>query len=72
VAAAARAAGGRAGDGPPIEVVRLSKSYHGRPAVDAIDLTVLPGEVYGLLGPNGAGKTTTMRMLLGLVAPDEG
>jgi ABC-2 type transport system ATP-binding protein len=68
VAAAARAAGG----GPPIEVVGLSKGYHGRPAVDAIDLTVLPGEVYGFLGPNGAGKTTTMRMLLGLVAPDEG
>ena len=61
-----------AATGPPIEVVGLSKSYHGRPAVDAIDLTVLPGEVYGFLGPNGAGKTTTMRMLLGLVAPDEG
>jgi hypothetical protein len=50
VAAAARAAG----DGPPIEVVGLSKGYHGRPAVDAIDLTVLSGEVYGFLGPNGA------------------
>jgi ABC-2 type transport system ATP-binding protein len=41
-------------------------------AVESLDLTVMPGEVYGFLGPNGAGKTTTMRMLLGLVRPDAG
>jgi len=41
-------------------------------AVDDLSLSVSPGEVYGLLGPNGAGKTTTLRMVLGLVAPDEG
>ena len=41
-------------------------------AVDAIDLTVPRGTVYGFLGPNGAGKTTTLRMLLGLVRPSAG
>lgn len=41
-------------------------------AVDGLSLQVSPGEVYGLLGPNGAGKTTTLRMVLGLLEPDEG
>jgi ABC-2 type transport system ATP-binding protein len=50
----------------------LTKRYRGVAVVDALDLTVLAGEVYGFLGPNGAGKTTTMRMLLGLVRPDAG
>src|SRR6201996_8373906 len=56
----------------PIAATGLTKTYRDRPAVDGIDLTVLPGEIYGFLGPNGAGKTTTMRMLLGLVRPDAG
>jgi ABC-2 type transport system ATP-binding protein len=50
----------------------LTKTYGGRRAVDAIDLTVRRGEIYGFLGPNGAGKTTTLRMLLGLVRPTSG
>ncbi|MEM9645861.1 MAG: ATP-binding cassette domain-containing protein [Planctomycetota bacterium] len=41
-------------------------------AVDDLSFTVRPGEVFGLLGPNGAGKTTTMRMVLGLLEPDQG
>ncbi len=41
-------------------------------AVDHLSFHVSPGEVYGLLGPNGAGKTTTLRMVLGLLEPDEG
>jgi len=41
-------------------------------AVDRVSFTVAAGEVYGLLGPNGAGKTTTMRMILGLIPPDQG
>lgn len=41
-------------------------------AVDDLSFTVAAGEVYGLLGPNGAGKTTTLRMILGLLPPDEG
>jgi ABC-type multidrug transport system ATPase subunit len=41
-------------------------------AVDALDLTVQPGEFYALVGPNGAGKTTTLRMVAGLSRPDAG
>jgi ABC-type multidrug transport system ATPase subunit len=41
-------------------------------AVDALDLEVHRGEVFGFLGPNGAGKTTTLRMLLGLIRPTSG
>jgi ABC-2 type transport system ATP-binding protein len=51
---------------------RLTKTFGPRAAVDAVDLTVRRGEVYGFLGPNGAGKTTTLRMLLGLVRPTSG
>lgn len=41
-------------------------------AVDSLSFRVEPSEVFGLLGPNGAGKTTTLRMILGLLDPDEG
>jgi ABC-2 type transport system ATP-binding protein len=40
--------------------------------VDGVSFTIAPGEVYGLLGPNGAGKTTTIKMVCGLLEPDEG
>ncbi|HVE93140.1 MAG TPA: ABC transporter ATP-binding protein [Actinomycetota bacterium] len=50
----------------------LSKSFGGRVAVSEVTLQVEPGEVVGFLGPNGAGKTTTMRMLLGVLRPDNG
>ncbi len=50
----------------------LSKRYGGVPAVEALELDVRPGEIYGFLGRNGAGKTTTIRMLLGLVRPSAG
>ncbi len=56
----------------PIEVRGLVKRYDGLTAVDGIDLTVEPGDVYGYLGPNGAGKTTSLRMMLGLIRPTEG
>ena len=49
-----------------IETERLSKRYGDTVALDALDLEVREGEVYGYLGPNGAGKTTTIRLLLGL------
>ena len=55
-----------------ITAKNLTKSYGGRVAVDHIDLTVAAGEFYGFLGPNGAGKTTTIRMLTGIIEPDEG
>jgi ABC-2 type transport system ATP-binding protein len=56
----------------PVEVRGLVKRYGALVAVDAVDLTVETGDVYGFLGPNGAGKTTTMRMILGLIRRDEG
>ncbi|MEV0798452.1 ABC transporter ATP-binding protein [Kribbella sp. NPDC050281] len=57
---------------PLVEVTGLTKRYGDTLAVDGVDLTVLPGEVYGFLGPNGAGKTTTLRILTGLIAPTSG
>ena len=50
----------------------LSKRYGDTLALDALDLAITPGEVYGFLGPNGAGKTTTIRLLLGLHRPTAG
>ncbi len=50
----------------------LTKRYGETLALDALDLTVAEGEVYGYLGPNGAGKTTTIRLLLGLHRPSAG
>lgn len=50
----------------------LTKRFGRHVAVDAIDLAVPIGSVYGFLGPNGSGKTTTMRMLVGLITPTEG
>jgi ABC-2 type transport system ATP-binding protein len=55
-----------------VESERLSKRFGRQLAVDAIDLAVPRGGVYGFLGPNGSGKTTTIRMLLGLVRPTAG
>ncbi len=51
---------------------QLRKSYGGHVVVDGISLDIHRGECFGLLGPNGAGKTTTLRLLLGLITPDEG
>jgi ABC-2 type transport system ATP-binding protein len=56
----------------PIEVRGLCKAYGELVAVDDVDLTVEPGDVFGYLGPNGAGKTTSLRMMLGLIAPSAG
>ena len=56
----------------PVEARGLVKRYGAVIAVDHVDLTVEPGDVYGFLGPNGAGKTTTLRILLGLIRPDDG
>jgi ABC-2 type transport system ATP-binding protein len=58
-------------DTPALQLRSLRKAF-GRPAVDGVDLCVRRGELYALLGPNGAGKTTTLRMVTGLLAPDEG
>lgn len=52
---------------PAVSTAGLTKRFGSQTAVDAIDLCVPRGAVYGFLGPNGSGKTTTIRMLLGLV-----
>ena len=50
----------------------LTKRYGDTLALDSLDLSIEPGEVYGYLGPNGAGKTTTIRCLLGIHRPTSG
>ena len=59
-------------DAPPVTARGLVKRYGEIVAVDHVDLTVEPGDVFGYLGPNGAGKTTSLRMMLGLIRPSEG
>ena len=58
--------------GLAIDVRGLTKRYGGRAVVDRVDLQVRAGRICGFLGPNGSGKTTTIRMLCGLLTPDEG
>lgn len=55
-----------------IATAGLTKRFGQQAVVDAVDLVVPGGAVYGFLGPNGSGKTTTIRMLLGLVSPSAG
>ncbi len=64
--------------GAVVRLKGLGKSFRGHlglgrtMAVEGLDLTVAPGEIFGLLGHNGAGKTTTIKMILGLLRPDSG
>lgn len=55
-----------------IRLTRLTKDYGDVRALDELDLTVEPGQVFGFLGPNGAGKTTALRILLDLIRPTSG
>jgi ABC-2 type transport system ATP-binding protein len=55
-----------------IEVDGLTKKFAGRAVVRNLSMRVKRGSIYGFLGPNGSGKTTTIRMLCGLLTPDEG
>jgi ABC-2 type transport system ATP-binding protein len=55
-----------------IEVHGLTKRFGGRTVVHNVSMRVRRGSIYGFLGPNGSGKTTTIRMLCGLLTPDEG
>jgi ABC-type multidrug transport system ATPase subunit len=55
-----------------ISTTALTKRFGSVVAVDAVDLAVQPGDIYGFLGANGSGKTTTVRMLLGLVLATSG
>ncbi|WP_436346710.1 ATP-binding cassette domain-containing protein [Natronorubrum sp. FCH18a] len=55
-----------------IETTRLTKRYGEETALEALELTIEEGEVFGFLGPNGAGKTTTIDLLLDFIRPTEG
>ncbi|MDO4617832.1 MAG: ABC transporter ATP-binding protein [Lachnospiraceae bacterium] len=50
----------------------VTKRYKGKPAVYGLTIDLEPGHIYGLLGPNGSGKSTWMKMMAGLIVPDEG
>ena len=57
-----------------IELQNVTKTYakNNKKAVDNLSLTVEGGELFGFIGPNGAGKTTTIKLMTGILAPDEG
>ena len=57
---------------PILDIRGVSKSYGARRAVIDLDLQVAEGEFFTLLGPNAAGKTTTLKMVTGLLRPDQG
>ncbi|WP_345569479.1 ATP-binding cassette domain-containing protein [Nonomuraea rosea] len=55
-----------------IEIVGLTKRHGGKPALEDVGFSAVPGRVTGFLGPNGAGKSSTLRILLGLDRADSG
>lgn len=56
-----------------IKIENVSKSYiKGKKSIDNLNLEIRNGEIFGFLGPNGAGKTTTIKMITGILNPDEG
>src|SRR5438046_837542 len=57
---------------PLLRTDGLTKDYDGFRALDALTLSLAPGEVFGLLGPNGSGKSTALRILLGFLKPTAG
>lgn len=57
---------------PIIETHALSRDFKENRAVNALDLNIQPGELFGLVGPDGAGKTTTLRLLAGLLTISKG
>lgn len=57
---------------PPLRLRHVTRRFGRHTAVDSLDLEIPRGTIYGLLGPNGSGKTTTIRMILGILLPDEG
>ena len=57
---------------PLVSVNAISKAYGGAEALNAVSLTIIPGEIHGLVGANGAGKSTLIKVLAGLTQPDSG
>jgi len=60
------------GNGPAVRLEGVTKRFGHHTAVSRLDLEVPRGTVFGFLGPNGSGKTTTIRMIMGILLPDEG
>jgi zinc transport system ATP-binding protein len=57
---------------PLVKLDSISKSFNGNTVLSDVDLHLEPGKILTLIGPNGAGKTTLVKIVLGLVKPDEG
>ena len=55
-----------------LKIEHLTKTYGRYQALNGLDLTIEDGALFGFVGPNGAGKTTTIKILAGLLMPDEG
>lgn len=55
-----------------LQIEHLDKSFHGRPVLNDLSLTIEPGQIVGLLGPNGTGKSTLIKCVNGLLRPDAG
>jgi ABC-2 type transport system ATP-binding protein len=55
-----------------LEAIHLYRSYRGIPAVSDVSFQLTPGEIVGFLGPNGAGKSTTVKIITGLLRPNDG
>jgi ribose transport system ATP-binding protein len=64
--------GARVGESPVVEARSITKRFGGATAVDDVSLSVKAGEIHALVGENGAGKSTLMRVLAGILVPDEG
>ena len=59
-------------NGPAVVCRNLGRAFDGRWALRGLELNIPRGEIFGLVGPDGAGKTTTLRMLTGVLSPNEG
>ena len=57
---------------PIIETRQISRDFKKKRAVNALDLSIQPGELFGIVGPDGAGKTTILRLLAGLLTITDG
>jgi ABC-type multidrug transport system ATPase subunit len=55
-----------------IQVEKLTKNFHEFQVLDNINLQVKQGTIFGLVGPNGAGKTTLIKIIMGILMPDQG